>query len=265
MTEIYNIIFANLWLAVGGSVLIFILIIMNKILEYKSINLFGKFKKILKRKYKPVISNNMIKIFDIINSELAVMKKEMNADRAFIFEFHNGDYFISKNSRYKLSRTYEKVSYGISLESINLQSIDVTLVWDDYLKPFFVKLPEDNLPFGFFYIKDEQKDCNDICKIKENAILIDVNKMDSFDGPSKIMLENQGVKFSVLNAIVSSSGVIYGIVGFDYINTKLDLNKISISNICRLSKQIGMLWESDETLKTDALKYKLGDYKKLNG
>lgn len=263
MTDIYNTIYANIWLAVGGSVLIFVLFLINKLLEYKSISLLTKFKKILKRKHKPIISNNMIKIFDIINSELAVIKKEMKSDRAFIFEFHNGDYFVSKNSRYKLSRTYEKVSYGISLESINLQSIDVTLVWDDYLKPFFVKVPEDNLPFGFFYIKDEENDCS-VCKSKDDTILIDVNKMDSFDGPSKIMLENQGVKYSILTAIVSSSGVIYGILGFDYINTTLDLKDVSISNICRLSKQIAMLWESDETLKTDALKYKLGDYKKLD-
>jgi hypothetical protein len=92
-------------------------------------------------------------------------------------------------------------------------------------------------------------------------LFINVDKMETIDGPSKIMLESQGVKQCLLIPIVSSSGIIYGILGFDYIHNILNINNVHFCDICRLSKQIAMLWENDEHLKTDAMKYKIGDYK----
>lgn len=262
MNNIFSVINSNIILAIGGSLLIAIVILINKILEDRLLRITKSFLSKFKKKKIPAITNNMIKTFDLINSELGIIKSELNSDRAYIFEFHNGDYFISKNSRYKLSRTYEKVTAGVSIESVNLQSIDVTLIWDNYLKPFFVKLTEEELPFGFSYIKSIDNKCN-ICKFNEHIMLINVELMDSYDGPSKFMLENQGIKYSILLPIISSNGIIYGILGFDYMNTLLDLSNIKLCNLCRLSKQIGMLWENDEHLKTDAMNYKIGDYKNL--
>jgi len=51
---------------------------------------------------------------------------ELNADRVYIFEFHNGEHFYSGNHQQKFSATYESVAAGISSESLNLQNLRVS-------------------------------------------------------------------------------------------------------------------------------------------
>lgn len=51
---------------------------------------------------------------------------ELNADRVYIYEFHNGDHFYSGNHQQKFSCTYETLSAGVSSESLNLQDLRVS-------------------------------------------------------------------------------------------------------------------------------------------
>lgn len=265
MESLINIFSGNIPLMIGGSILLVLLLVTNKLLQDTSASILSKIiSKIFNKKKIPTISDSMIKIFEIINSELAVIKNEMKADRAYIFEFHNGDYFVSKNSRYKMSCTYEKVSGGVSLEAKNLQSIDVTLIWDDYLKPFFIELDDNNLPSGFTYYYDYEHRCqlNSVCKRSKDILFVNVAEMDDHNGPTKSMLEKQGISYMIQVPIKSSSGVIYGIIGFDYLSKKSKFKDIPICDVCRLAKQIALLWENDEITKTNAMNYKIGDYKK---
>ena len=48
------------------------------------------------------------------------------ADRAYVFEFHNGDSFYSGNHQQKFSCTYESLDAGVSSESMRLQDLRVS-------------------------------------------------------------------------------------------------------------------------------------------
>lgn len=51
---------------------------------------------------------------------------ETLADRAYVFEFHNGDSFYSGNHQQKFSCTYESLNAGVSSESMRLQDLRVS-------------------------------------------------------------------------------------------------------------------------------------------
>jgi hypothetical protein len=51
---------------------------------------------------------------------------QLKADRVYIYEFHNGDYFYSGSHQQKFSCTYEALSAGVSSESLNLQDLRVS-------------------------------------------------------------------------------------------------------------------------------------------
>ena len=73
-------------------------------------------QQIRKRKKKdPIIDEH--KNSENIYTALNFVMDEMNADRAYIFQFHNGSYYISGRSQQKFSSTHEIVAKGISRES----------------------------------------------------------------------------------------------------------------------------------------------------
>jgi len=53
-------------------------------------------------------------------------RSETQADRAYVFEFHNGDSFYSGNHQQKFSCTYESLDAGVSAESMRLQDLRVS-------------------------------------------------------------------------------------------------------------------------------------------
>lgn len=69
--------------------------------------------------YDPNVHGNII-------SALEYIKSETDADRVYILEFHNGEYYFSGKSQQKLSCTYETMSEGISGESTSLQNIRIS-------------------------------------------------------------------------------------------------------------------------------------------
>jgi len=52
--------------------------------------------------------------------------EEAGADRAYVFEFHNGDHYFSGRGQQKFSCTYEVVKEGISAESSQSQNYRVS-------------------------------------------------------------------------------------------------------------------------------------------
>ena len=59
--------------------------------------------------------------------------QELKADRAYIYEFHNGETFYSGAHQQKFSCTYEALSNGVSSESMSLQGLRVS-TFNDYIK-----------------------------------------------------------------------------------------------------------------------------------
>ena len=61
-----------------------------------------------------------------VQKALDFTRNEITADRAYIFEFHNGDHFYSGNHQQKFSCTYESLNSGVSSESMRLQDLRVS-------------------------------------------------------------------------------------------------------------------------------------------
>jgi hypothetical protein len=56
-----------------------------------------------------------------VNAALKYTKGMMCADRAYVFEFHNGGHYFSGRGQQKFSCTHEAVGAGVSAECINSQ------------------------------------------------------------------------------------------------------------------------------------------------
>lgn len=64
-----------------------------------------------------------IEIGNKVDNVLDILLEETNADRAYVFQFHNGDYFYSGLSIDKMTNTHEKVSQGISYEQLKYRDV----------------------------------------------------------------------------------------------------------------------------------------------
>jgi len=61
-----------------------------------------------------------------INELSAELRTTLGADRACVFQFHNGSFFASRNPIYKFSCTHESCRPGITYEAGNMQNINVS-------------------------------------------------------------------------------------------------------------------------------------------
>ena len=115
--------------------------------------------------------------------------QEMNADRAYVLEFHNGGHYYSGRGQQKFSCTHETVEEGISQECSFSQEHRVSN-YHNYIS----ELIEDD---KFDYLDTEQIE----------------------DYSFQNMLNHKGVK-SIYNVPIKTlNGKIIGILGVDYVKT----------------------------------------------
>lgn len=132
--------------------------------------------------------NNNVLIQQLLND----LMLKYNADRAYIFKFHNGiTYFDGKHKNHQ-SLAYEVCGRGISSEKMELQNLPTSL--------FPVFLQEVMLNKMIY---------TDINDIKENA--------------TRIALKDQGIK-SVMVCPVFKDGYFVAYIGLDYVKESLSTN-----------------------------------------
>lgn len=139
-------------------------------------------------------SNRDIKIHQLI-TEMRVL---LNADRSYIFRFHNGGYWKTGEPMKKMSCAYESVSAGVSSEQAQLQDILLTRV-PEVLQAVSGMNPE----------------------------VIQVS--DLRDTYFKQMLISEGVDTVVLRSLYKDGNII-GYIAADYINGQVDQPDLSILN-----------------------------------
>ena len=195
------------------------------------------------------INKAMQEIITNLNNDLSALRGEFNADRAYIFEFHNGTEFASKIPQWKISKTYEKVRGGITYEGHGLQNLPATLIWDDYLKIFFNQRLGDGLPSGISrYVRNPS--CKEGCKLPRSVYLINVASMDMSGGPVKALFEKQGIYNTIQTPIVTAKGHVVGFVGLDYCDDEdIDTRNIDSCKLCRFASQVALSWELDKFSK----------------
>lgn len=142
--------------------------------------------KIKERKEK--IFNYDPNLHSNVMTALEYMRRETEADRVYILEFHNGEHYFSGRSQQKFSCTYEVVNEGISREVQDLQNIRISSMH------YLIK---DVVQGETFMCKDVGEFCDDL----------------SF----KSFMETRGIKSMFVRPIKTLNGKIIGVVALDYV------------------------------------------------
>jgi len=132
---------------------------------------------------------------------LSELRAETAADRAYVFQFHNGDRFLNGDSRLRMSCTCESVSNGVSREQQNAQEILVDTV------PEAVK---------FLTVEDPRKEA----KIQYTK--------DIAEGYYRAVLETQGIKVTAKYPLYKNAAII-GFFGVDFVRdgtVNVDVDRI---------------------------------------
>lgn len=146
-----------------------------------------------------------------VQKALDFTRNEITADRAYIFEFHNGDHFYSGNHQQKFSCTYESLNSGVSSESMRLQDLRVST-------------------FNAF-IKDVLGIHGD-----KSFTLEDIEGIDS--PLLRNWLEERGVRSSYAFPIETLNHGVVGIICIDFTKKKTEIYKKDINLIENQAKII---------------------------
>tara|TARA_R110000744_G_scaffold159963_4_gene276103 strand:- start:492 stop:1109 length:618 start_codon:yes stop_codon:yes gene_type:complete len=153
------------------------------------IGVIGSYKYAQRKKADPIVEDaaQSANVYTALNYAADIL----GADRAYVFQFHNGGHYYSGRGQQKFSCTHEVVGHGISAEHVNSQNHRVSSY-----HPYIVELLEN----GFFIHAD-------IEEIKDGAFLR--------------LIEKKGVK-SILNVPIKTlNGKIIGILGVDYVKDSM--------------------------------------------
>lgn len=113
---------------------------------------------------------------------------ETNADRAYVFEFHNGEKFFSGRGQQKFSCTYETVRPGVSAECLASQSHRISN-FNKYIKSLITE---------------------------GESFSLNVESVEDTSFAS--ILKSKGVEAFYNVPIKTLNGKVIGILGIDYIN-----------------------------------------------
>jgi len=160
-----------------------------------------------------------------IREILIELRTIVKADRACLFQFHNGSTFTTKNPIWKVSNTHESVAPGISSEIGTLQDIKASSIIET-LQAFW---GNDYLA-GIHEIKHP-----DTCDKK--IILIDVDKLE--DSYSRALLIEQGIKYVIDVPIYNDENNCVGFVAVNYCSEQdIELIKTYSEDVCKNTSQI---------------------------
>jgi len=165
-----------------------------------------------KRKQKPDMVRETLKVSELINQKIEHIKEEFNADRVWVTQFHNGgNFYPTGKSMAKFSIMYEVVHPGVSSVQNNFHNIPVNL---------FSKSINELL----------QNDSIEIPDYKDDTIAT---------YGLKYIAEESGCKSGYLFAIKSIEGKFIGTLGLDYTKKKTKLDIESINHLMVHASSIG--------------------------
>ncbi len=146
---------------------------------------FASYKYSKSRRSDPIVEDaaQSANVYTALNYAIDTL----GADRAYVFQFHNGGHYYSGKGQQKFSCTHEVVGHGISAEHINSQNHRVS---------------------GYHSF---------ISELIDNGIFVHSKIEDIEDSALLRLIEKKGVK-SILNVPIKTlNGKIIGILGVDYV------------------------------------------------
>ena len=170
----------------------------------------------------------------LIYTSLVELRAKVNADRAYIVRFHNGNEFLPDNPVWKISCTHETVRSGVTYESAQLQGVLISRVHE---------LVDAVITDGVVRRGVMLADCSvcmsrQRCKKENKQItIIEVDKME--DSYGKFILLNRNAKM-VVQAGVVNGGKVFGIISVDFCEHVLEgvVLKNTLDQVCRFAERI---------------------------
>ncbi len=202
-------------------------------------------KVVSKEEHK--LTKDIRSIISHVNSDLAELRVTLDADRAFVYHFHNGTQFTHKYPSWKMLNTYTKSKPGISQKRRNTKGAEeVSLIWDDYLRSLWTVNGDKN-PVGVYDLN-----LDDICHSSNRdypvkILLIKVKEL-SYSGIARIELEDMGIDTFIISPIMDSDMEnIIGFIGVDY-NSPIDIENIKdrFCKLCQFSARLSMYFSDNE-------------------
>ena len=165
-----------------------------------------------KKKKKPDMVQETLKVSELINQKIEHIKDEFNADRVWVTQFHNGgNFYPTGKSMAKFSIMYETVHPGVASVQGNFHNIPVNL---------FSKSINQLL----------QNDVIEIPDYKDETIAT---------YGLKYIAEESGCKSGYLFAIKTIDDKFIGTLGLDYTKRKTKLDIESINHLMVHASSIG--------------------------
>lgn len=182
-----------------------------------SVLISRKHKKDKQKTLNPILSETQNN--ENIYTALDFIMKEMNADRAYILQFHNGGYYMSGRSQQKFSCTHEMVEKGISREC-DFSKNHIVSNFHTYINGLitdgkFAYLDAENVP----------------------------------DHSFSLMMENKGIQSIYNIPIKTLNNTVIGILGVDYIKNCASKDSIGF---CSIEQKENFNEETDEFMKRQA-------------
>jgi len=229
-----NTIINNIGLCLIGGLSVLLLAI-NKKISCFLINVV--WRSIKKQFIKETLKKHEINKDSKIREILIELRTIVNADRACLFQFHNGSTFTAKNPIWKVSNTHESVAPGISSEIGNLQDIKASSMietlqsfWSEDYKPGVEKISPE-------YCGECSKSC-----IEHGKKVIFINVEELEDSYSKSLLVEQGITCVIDVPIYNGEDNCVGFVAINYCGERdVENIKVSARDVCRNASQIQFL------------------------
>jgi len=184
------------------TIVLIIILLAFILFYYKSLVTEVVITKVKRDEVKADINNNVL-----IQQMLNELMLKYDADRAYIFQFHNTIKYYDGTHRNHQSMTFEVCANGISSEAQSLQNIPVSLY------PMFLQ-----------QIMLEKMNYCDVRDIEEHA--------------TKIALLNQGIQSIVIAPYFKNNNFV-AYIGLDFVKDKK--KEIDFEKFKRFTNQIGNL------------------------
>lgn len=231
------------WYAIGGALFLVLTIsiyVMNQVFGWT----WNALLEWIKNKFlvSHRISNSRKKIGDI--KEITEKTRQIfGADRAYVAEFHNGQYFASRFPRFRVSQTYESLNENVDTKALDYRDVDISLLWDS-VGLFYIK-DANELPQGVTILKKNLLCSLATCSFPRRVLLFDVEKMKN--DYTKALLEKYKVKYMLCSVISDlKTQNIIGYLGVDFCDDsfiqKFDNKEFTSCMVCKHADQISLAW-----------------------
>jgi hypothetical protein len=161
-----------------------------------------------------------------IRDRLVELRTILDADRAYIHEFKNGEHFSAKNPVWRVFRTYEKCREGVIYQSSTIKGENVSTIFDT-IEPVLMGSTKNT---GMYLM--DCKNCKHACKGR-NTVIFKIDELPHT--ASRQMMMNHTIKLSVQVGLIVRNNTV-GILAIDFcdeLSKTLAHNQEWASNCCK--------------------------------